>query len=220
MGHAQVCRKHLRSVLASAWPLRKKLEAAILLLRWAAYPLMLAMALLMMPALIVNPQIKQMSPLESAAGVLLFVLASSGATTFYVSGQMVLHPRTWWWRLLYLPTLVSLSFALAPNGIWAALKGLLGRKEPFRKTPRVGQAPPRLLISEVLLLAVNAVAGAYLLVCSVATFVKAVQIEAWDFLIVAVALLVFGFGLVIAALSGARDAWAALASRRRALRAV
>lgn len=215
MGHAQVCRKHIGAVLRADWPLSKKAESVIQLFRWATYPFLLAMAVLMMPALIANPQLRQMSPLESVLGLMLFLIASGGATLFYISGQMALHPRTWWWKVLYLPTLVSMSIALAPNCCLAAFRGLIGQKEPFRKTPRVGQKAPRLLFLEVCLVAANGLLGLYLLGASVYTFVRAFRIEAWEFLITGVALLTFASGLLYAAAGGIRSAYAAGAHRTR-----
>lgn len=211
MGHAQVCRKHLGAVLRAKWPWWKKLEAVVQLFRWATYPGVLLMAALMMPALIINPQLKQMLPLEAAFGLIMFLLASGGATIFYISGQMALHPRTWWWKALYLPTLVSLSLALAPTCCLAIIRGLIGWKEPFRKTPRAGEKAQRLLVSEVCLIAVNALLGLYLLTSSVVTFVAAFRIEAWSFLITGVALLVFSAGLIYAAVGGIRNALVAAA---------
>jgi len=209
MGHAQVCRKHLANVLRARWPLAKKTEAFIQLARWATYPCVLAMAMLMMPALIVNPQLYQASALESVLGLLLFLLASGGATMFYVSGQMILHPRTWWRKILYLPVLISMTLALAPNCCRAIFRGLAGRKEPFRKTPRAAEGPHRMLLSEMILTVVNAVIGLYLLASAIATFVAAWRIEAWAFLITAVALLVFAGGLLCAAWGGLSTARAA-----------
>jgi cellulose synthase/poly-beta-1,6-N-acetylglucosamine synthase-like glycosyltransferase len=202
MGHAQICRKHLAGVLLSDWPVRRRLEALVLLFRWAAYPLILAMALLLMPALIVRPELRQMSVLESLGGLVLFLLATSGASIYYMSGQWALHPRTWLRRVLYLPTLVSMTLVLAPNCAWAGLRGVLGRKEPFHKTPRVSEGRPRLQLAEIVLTVVNGLVGLYLLASAGYTFYRAFSIEKWDFLITGVALLVFAAGLTVAALQG------------------
>lgn len=202
MGHAQICRKHLWHVLRAPWPLRKRIETAVLLFRWAAYPLILLMALLIMPALIVSPELEQMSALESVAGLVLFLLASGGASIFYMSGQWALHPRTWLRRVLYLPTMVAMTVALAPSCCWAALSGISGRKEPFRKTPRVGEGPPRLSLSEIILTAVSGILAVYLLAAAAYTCYRAFSIEKWDFLITGSALVLFAAGLLCAAASG------------------
>ena len=217
MGHAQVWRKHIRNVLKARWPLGKKTEALIQLTRWATYPCVLAMAVLMMPALIVNPQLYQASALESALGLLLFLLASGGAMMFYLSGQMVLHPRTWWRRLAYLPVLMGMTLALAPNCCRAIYRGIAGRREPFRKTPRAAEGPQRMLASEMAMTAVNGIVGLYLLACAVATFVAAWRIDAWAFLITAVALLLFAAGLLYAAWDGVATARAYRVAAERAV---
>jgi cellulose synthase/poly-beta-1,6-N-acetylglucosamine synthase-like glycosyltransferase len=202
MGHAQICRKHLWHVLRAPWPLRKRIETTVLLFRWAAYPLILLMALLIMPALIVSPELEQMSAIESVGGLVLFLLASGGASIFYMSGQWTLHPRSWFWRVLYLPTLVALTVALAPSCCWAALGGICGCKEPFRKTPRVGEGPPQLSLSETILTVVSGAMGVYLLGSAAYTCYRAFSIEKWDFLITGAALVLFAAGLLCAAVSG------------------
>lgn len=202
MGHSQVCRKHIGKLLKAPWPLWRKLEGIVQLCRWAAYPLVLAMLILMMPALIINPQLRQMSPLESVFGLLLFVIASGGAAVFYLSGQIILHPRTWLRKLVYMPVILAMTGALAPTCCRAIYRGLMGHKEPFRKTPRVGEAPARVLVSEVWIISATTVVGLYLLVATGITLVAAWQIDAWAFLITAFALLNFAIGLLWAGISG------------------
>jgi len=209
MGHTQVCRKHFRNLLRAPWPFRKKAEAAIHLLRWMTYPAALGLAVLMMPALTLNPHLKQMSILESAVGLVLFLLASGAASVFYVSGQVSLYPRIWWRRIVYVPLLISLTLALAPNCCRAIWMGLTGRKEPFRKTPRTQDGPQRLAGVERYVTVVNGVIGLYLLVAAVVTVVMAFRIEAWSFLVTAFALAAFSAGLLYAVYGSIRDASAA-----------
>lgn len=209
MGHAQVARKLLGPVCRSSMPLGKKLEAVLHLFRWLTFPCLLVMALLMVPVLVLNPQIKQLSPLETLVGLLIFSLGTGAASIFYVLGQAILHPRHWWRAVLYIPVLIGLGLALAPNNCRAVLQAALGRKEPFRKTPRVGEGPVRLRGVEGWVALVNVAVGLYLLASSVITVIVALRIEAWSFLLTAAVLALFAGGLLVGAWASFRDGRAA-----------
>jgi cellulose synthase/poly-beta-1,6-N-acetylglucosamine synthase-like glycosyltransferase len=205
MGHTQVCCKLLGRVLRSPMPLRKRGEAALHMLRWLTYPSILGMALLMMPALILNPQLKQLTPLESLCGLALLLLATGSASIFYGFGQMILHPRSWWRTFLYMPALMALGLAMAPNNCRAIFMALTGRHEPFRKTPRVGEAPHTLRGSERYIAFVNLGVGLYLLASVVVTVIAAFRIEAWSFLVTAGILALFAGGLLLVSYASLRS---------------
>ncbi len=209
MGHAQVARKLLGPVLRSAMPLGKKFEAVLHLFRWLTFPCLLVMALLMVPVLVLNPQIKQLSLLQSLIGLLIFGLGTGAASLFYVLGQTILHPRSWPRAVLYIPVLVGLGLAMAPNNCRAILQAALGRKEPFRKTPRVGEGPVRLRGVEGYVALVNLAVGLYLLASAVITVIVALRIEAWSFLLTAAVLALFAVGLLVGAWASFREGRAA-----------
>jgi cellulose synthase/poly-beta-1,6-N-acetylglucosamine synthase-like glycosyltransferase len=209
MGHAQVARKLFGPVCRSCLPLGKKVETVLHLFRWLTFPCLLVMALLMVPVLVLNPELKQFSPLESLVGLLILCLGTGAASIFYVMGQTVLHPRSWWRAVLYIPVLVGMGLALAPNNCRAIVQAALGRKEPFRKTPRVGEGPVRLRGVEGYVALVNLAVGLYLAVSAVVTVIVAVRIEAWSFLITAAVLALFAMGLLAGAYASFRDGRAA-----------
>src|SRR5439155_23429192 len=99
-GSIQCLRKHARAVVRARGlrPLAK-LEALIHLSSYFVHPLMIALALLMLPILLTTG-------VPPPLGGALF-LATFGPPIMYAAGQRAVHPRSWRKRL---PRLVPLTF--------------------------------------------------------------------------------------------------------------
>jgi cellulose synthase/poly-beta-1,6-N-acetylglucosamine synthase-like glycosyltransferase len=132
-GAIQTGRKLLRSVLAARLPWRVKLEALVHLTNNLSYPLMLVLALLIVPAMALR---RGTSP---AALLLLDLPLFLGATLsvliFYLTSQAAAGAG-WTRELRYLPALLGLGIGLSVNNTHAVLGGLVRRGGTFHRTPK------------------------------------------------------------------------------------
>lgn len=136
-GGAQTCKKLLPRVLATAANWRIKLEAFFHLTSCVVYILMVALTLLVGPALLAN----LMRPIQiwwlSGLEVLLFTIGFGSATAFYVVSQFEL--RRGIWRVLgCIPALMAVGAGIAFNNALATLEGFFGGTGEFVRTPKVG----------------------------------------------------------------------------------
>jgi cellulose synthase/poly-beta-1,6-N-acetylglucosamine synthase-like glycosyltransferase len=133
-GSIQTCRKLLPRVLAAKLPLRIKLEAAIHLSANLCYPLLLLLAVLMLPAMLVRCR----SGLDGIliVEVPLFLGATASLCSFYALSQRELFGRGWTGRLKYLPAVLATGIGLSINNTGAVLEALLGRDSEFARTPK------------------------------------------------------------------------------------
>jgi cellulose synthase/poly-beta-1,6-N-acetylglucosamine synthase-like glycosyltransferase len=136
-GGVQVARKLLPSLLGAAIPLRVKVEAFLHLTCYAAYPLLLLLALLRTPARLLAPQTTLFGLLPGEVELLLvgtvpllvfYSLAQRGAG---VSG---LRHR---WLTRSLPAM-ALGAGLAVSNTRAVFEGLFSRDLTFERTPKQG----------------------------------------------------------------------------------
>lgn len=135
-GSIQTCRKLLPAIWRSDTPLRAKVEATFHLTNNFAYVLMIALALLMLPAFVARTR----DPSE-VRGLLfdlsLFLAASVSVLSFYAASQREAHGE-WLRSLRYFPALVALGIGLSVNNARAVLEAMLGRESPFVRTPKYG----------------------------------------------------------------------------------
>src|SRR5204862_6046702 len=113
-GLIQTAKKLLPTIWRSAVPLKVKLEATFHLTANFAYPLMVLFSVILLPAMIVRfyQGWFQMLYLDLP----LFIASTNSVSTFYLTGQRALYPRTWRTRLKYIPFLMSVGIGLAiPN---------------------------------------------------------------------------------------------------------
>ena len=135
-GSIQSCRKLLPAVLRARVPLRVKLEAALHLTANVNYLLVLALSVLIVPAIAVRT--------GSAGGAerlwidaLFFASAAVSVSTFYgVSQRAIGGP--WWLRLRDLPAVIALGLGLSVNNAVAVVQAFSGRTGEFRRTPKYG----------------------------------------------------------------------------------
>ena len=134
-GSIQTCRKVLPAVLKSELPVRVKAEAFFHLTANFNYPLMLMLAVVMVPALFVRAAI-------GAQGVLMvdipmFCAATLSVVNFYALSQRAIR-RDWIGQLRYIPLAMAVGIGLSVNNtraVWDALSGGSGR---FMRTAKYG----------------------------------------------------------------------------------
>jgi hypothetical protein len=132
-GSAQTARKLLPSILASRLPVRVKLESLFHLTSNAGYVLMLALAILMGPAV----WFRRGAPWAQLAAVDLPLIALSLGSigVFYAISQRAAYGRrAAVWR--YIPVLLGVGIGISINGTRAVLAGLRGGDTEFRRTPK------------------------------------------------------------------------------------
>ncbi len=134
-GSAQAMRKLLLEVWRSRQPLRVKIEATFHLANNLAYIFMVALCVLLLPALHYRARID--SPvLAILFDVSLFVGATVSVFSFYATAQREAFPRQWKQRLLYLPMLMAMGIGICLNQARAVIEALAGHESPFVRTPK------------------------------------------------------------------------------------
>src|SRR6266403_598962 len=133
-GLIQVSKKILPRVLKSDQPFRVKLEAWYHLTANLSYPLMVALSVLLLPAMIIRFYQGWFQMLY--IDLPLFVASTCSISSFYLVSQRELFPRTCPRALLYLPFLMALGIGLTVTNTRAVLEALLGKKTPFARTPK------------------------------------------------------------------------------------
>ena len=132
-GSVQTARKLLPAILRSGLPFRVKAEAIVHLTSNFAYPLMLALALLLYPSIRIRGE-------AGIAGLLLadlpmFLLATFSVMTFYSFSQKLTGVSRLR-RFVYLPFLMSVGIGLAVNNSHAVFSALFGKDNTFQRTPK------------------------------------------------------------------------------------
>jgi cellulose synthase/poly-beta-1,6-N-acetylglucosamine synthase-like glycosyltransferase len=132
-GSIQTAKKLLPRLLASQVPLAVKAEAVFHLTSNLAYPLMVALSLLMFPSMLVRHNMGWYEML--LVDVPLFLAATASVSSFYVVSQKEIY-SDWKSRIRYLPFLMSLGIGMSLNNARAVLEGLVGRETSFVRTPK------------------------------------------------------------------------------------
>jgi len=132
-GLIQTAIKLLPRILKSNLPLKIKVEAFFHLTANIAYPLMIALSFLLLPAMIVrfNQGWFQMLYIDLP----LWLASTASVSTFYLIAQKELYPD-WRVRLKYLPFLMSVGIGLSVSNSKAVMEALLGIKSSFKRTPK------------------------------------------------------------------------------------
>jgi hypothetical protein len=139
-GLIQVAKKILPRLLRSKQPLVVKAEAVFHLTANISYPLMILLSTLLLPAMIVRFYQGWFQML--VIDLPLFLASTFSISTFYLTAQRELYPRTWTRTFLYLPFVMACGIGLAVRNSMAVLEALRGKQSEFVRTPKyaVGQA--------------------------------------------------------------------------------
>jgi cellulose synthase/poly-beta-1,6-N-acetylglucosamine synthase-like glycosyltransferase len=132
-GLIQTAIKLLPRILRSDLPLKIKIEAFFHLTANIAYPLMIALCVLLLPAMIVrfNQGWFQMLYIDLP----LWLASTASVSMFYLVSQRELYPD-WRTRLKYLPVLMSVGIGLSVSNSKAVMEALLGIQTSFKRTPK------------------------------------------------------------------------------------
>jgi cellulose synthase/poly-beta-1,6-N-acetylglucosamine synthase-like glycosyltransferase len=132
-GLVQTGIKLLPRILRSPLPLKIKIEAFFHLTANIAYPLMILLSLLLLPAMIVRFHQGWFQMLY--IDLPLWLLSTASVSTFYLISQKELYPD-WRRRVVYLPLLMALGIGLSVVNSKAVIEALLGIKTSFKRTPK------------------------------------------------------------------------------------
>lgn len=113
------------SVFRLPWPAR--LEGLLHLSVWLAHPMSLLLLLLTLPMLL--------GEIRITFNLTIFWLVALGPVLAYSLSQRHLYPD-WKRRMAYMPLLALLGTGLALSNTLAIVRGLLGREQPFCRTPK------------------------------------------------------------------------------------
>ena len=139
-GTVQTARKLLPRVFASRLSLRMRLEAAFHMLPHFAYPLMLLLSVLLLPALILMPATDMTTMLT--IDLPLCVGATGSLVTFYAMAERA-QGRSIWHAVREMPTLIALGAGLSPFLTRAVIEGMRTMAGEFVRTPKRGKDASR-----------------------------------------------------------------------------
>jgi cellulose synthase/poly-beta-1,6-N-acetylglucosamine synthase-like glycosyltransferase len=133
-GLIQTGKKILPRVLRSEQSFHVKLEAWYHLTANLSYPLMIALSVLLLPAMIIRFYQGWFQMLY--IDLPLFLASTFSISSFYLVSQRELFPKTWLRALLYLPVLMALGVGLTITNTRAVLEALIGKQSAFARTPK------------------------------------------------------------------------------------
>lgn len=135
-GSIQTCKKNLPKILRADLPFKVKAEAFFHLTANFNYVLMLALSLLMFPAMIVRYEMgwSEMLLIDLPA----FFLATFSVANFYAFSQHEAYPDTWKSKLKFLPLVMAVGIGLTINNLRAVTEAALGQVSEFKRTPKYG----------------------------------------------------------------------------------
>jgi cellulose synthase/poly-beta-1,6-N-acetylglucosamine synthase-like glycosyltransferase len=139
-GTVQTARKLLKRVVSSKLSLGQRIEACFHMLPHFAYPMMVLLSLLLLPALIYMPatDLKTMLLIDLP----LCFGATGSIATFYITAE-VAQGRSGWGAAKRLPALIALGAGLAPHLTLAVYDGLTKMAGEFVRTPKRGSVAGR-----------------------------------------------------------------------------
>jgi cellulose synthase/poly-beta-1,6-N-acetylglucosamine synthase-like glycosyltransferase len=139
-GTVQTARKLLKRVASSKLSLSQRVEACFHMLPHFAYPMMVLLSLLLLPALIYMPATDLRTML--LIDLPLCFGATGSIATFYITAE-VAQGRSGWSAAKRLPALIALGAGLAPHLTAAVLDGLTKMAGEFVRTPKRGTVAGR-----------------------------------------------------------------------------
>lgn len=133
-GLMQTAKKILPRVLRAKLPWQVKLEAFYHLTGCVSYPLMVALSVLLLPAMIVRLYGGWWQVLW--IDLPLFLAATCSVSSFYLVAQREVDPRGWKRTFFLLPVLMAVGIGVALRNARAVLEALGGVESPFVRTPK------------------------------------------------------------------------------------
>ncbi len=137
-GGAQTAKKLLPMILKSNLNWKIKLEAFFHLTSCTVYIYIVALSLMLFPALYLRLTVFPNNPISRFMfDISLFLLATCSASAFYLCSQREIFHQ-WRDKIKYLPFLMALGIGISLSNTVAALEGFFGKCGEFVRTPKFG----------------------------------------------------------------------------------
>ncbi len=137
-GSIQTAKKLLPRILSKGdISFFKKLQAFLHMTHYTINPLMVFMTLLALPLLFLSH--RWFHPWIMAGLLFQMFVSLAGTNLLYLFSQKMAY-RDWWKNLRFLPALMGLGVGMAVNNSKAVLEAFMGKKSPFVRTPKLGEA--------------------------------------------------------------------------------
>ncbi len=133
-GLMQTAKKILPRVLRSNLPMHVKTEAVFHLTANISYPLMVLLSTMLLPAMIVRFYQGWFQML--VIDLPLFLASTCSISSFYLTAQRALHPKTWKRSLIYMPFVMAVGIGLSVRNARAVLEAIFDVKSEFVRTPK------------------------------------------------------------------------------------
>lgn len=139
-GTIQCARKLLRPVWSSKLSLAQRIEATFHFTPHFAYPLMMLLSILILPAVVLIPA----GSLETMLAVdLPLCIGATGSMTLYFALAEKQQGRSVWSALAVVPAIIALGAGLSPLITKAVFQGLRHMAGEFVRTPKRGEGVAR-----------------------------------------------------------------------------
>ncbi len=133
-GLMQTAKKILPRVFRSKQPAHIKAEAFFHLTANISYPLMVLLSTMLLPAMIVRFYQGWLQML--VIDLPLFLASTCSISSFYLTAQHEIHPKTWKRTFLYLPFVMAAGIGISVRNAGAVLEAIFGIKSEFARTPK------------------------------------------------------------------------------------
>jgi cellulose synthase/poly-beta-1,6-N-acetylglucosamine synthase-like glycosyltransferase len=133
-GLMQTAKKILPRVLRSDAPRHVKIEAIFHLTANISYPLMVILSIILLPAMVVRFYQGWFQVL--VIDLPLFIASTCSISSFYLTAQRVLHPKSWKKTFLYLPFVMAVGIGLSVRNTVAVMEAIFGVQTEFARTPK------------------------------------------------------------------------------------
>ena len=133
-GLMQTAKKILPRVMRADVPPAVKAEAIFHLTANISYPLMVFLSIILLPAMIVRFYQGWLQVL--VIDLPLFLASTCSISSFYLTAERTLYPKTWKRTFLYLPFVMAVGIGLSVRNALAVLEAIFGVKSDFIRTPK------------------------------------------------------------------------------------
>jgi cellulose synthase/poly-beta-1,6-N-acetylglucosamine synthase-like glycosyltransferase len=134
-GTVQTARKLMKRVMTSELTLMQRIEAGFHMTPHFAYPLMMVLSVLLLPALILMPAT---NPTTMLLIDLPLCIGTTGSLAAFYAMAYAAQGRSRWEAMKTLPSLLALGAGLAPHLTKAVVEGLRSMSGEFVRTPKHG----------------------------------------------------------------------------------
>src|SRR6201997_4129257 len=133
-GLMQTAKKILPRVMRADVPGAVKAEAIFHLTANISYPLMVFLSMILLPAMIVRFYQGWLQVL--IIDLPLFLASTCSISSFYLTAERALYPKTWKRTFLFLPLVMAVGIGLSVRNALAVMEAIFGVKSEFVRTPK------------------------------------------------------------------------------------